>query len=747
MTALFHILTSHQSPDLRKLAAVEARKLVNKHWQAIPTNQKPQIRTQLLQSALDEETVTVRHSTAHVISQIAQIDLENGEWTDLPKLLQQAATSQTVRHREVGIYILYSLMETLGDLFMENLSDMFQLCSKTIRDPDSAEVRVNTMMVLRHIAMLLDPEEDPKSVALFQSCVPSMVEVLKATIDSGEEDKSSQAFETFQILLGCDSALLQKHFKDLVQFMMEIASQTSLDDDIRAQALSFLMQCVRLRKLKVQSLRIGEELTVKALQIVTELGELSSEDEDITPARSALGLLDILAQSLPPNQVIVPLLKAIGPYVTSQDPDYRRAGILALGMCVEGAPDFIATQLNEILPMVLHLLEDPSTKVRAAALNGVARLADDLSEDMGKEHARLIPALVKNFDSAINNLRSGHDTEENLGIVRGSCNAVDSLIEGLEIEDAAKYVPELVPRFSQLFSHDDHKARIAAIGAIGAIASAGEDAFLPYLGATMQALGPYVPLKESQEELEQRGVTCDTMGKIASAVGAAPFQQYVRPLMEASEEALHLDHPRLRESSYILWSTMAKVYEEDFSPYLEGVVKGLHECIEQEESDDVVLGKEAQDLLGTEVTIAGQKIKVAAATDEDDEELPGMNGDDDDWDDLEGVSTAIAMEKEIAVEVVGDILTHVKGKYLPYLSKSVEIVLNLKDHMYEGVRKAALGTLWRTYATLWGLAEENGMEAWKPGVPLAVQPSDDLKKLGNVVMSATLEVWKDEPDR
>ena len=42
LPALIHILTSHQDDTLRHLAAVEARKLVSKHWAAVPEAQKPQ---------------------------------------------------------------------------------------------------------------------------------------------------------------------------------------------------------------------------------------------------------------------------------------------------------------------------------------------------------------------------------------------------------------------------------------------------------------------------------------------------------------------------------------------------------------------------------------------------------------------------------------------------------------------------------------------------------------------------------
>ncbi|KAK4999312.1 hypothetical protein LTR66_001636 [Elasticomyces elasticus] len=605
------------------------------------------------------------------------------------------------------------------------------------------------MLALAELALVLDTDEDEKSLKAFQDTIPHMVTVLKQCVQAEDEEHTMQAFEVFQKLLSYEAAFLNAHFAHLMQFMMELGSNTELDDDSRVQALSFLMQAVRFRRIKVQGLRIGEQLTIKTLQIVTELGDLLSDDEEVTPARSALGLLDVLSESLPPSQVAVPLLRALGQYVTNQNPDYRRAGILALGMCVEGAPDFISTQLKEILPMVLHLLEDPEVRVRSAALTGIARLADDLAEEVGKEHARLIPALVKNFDLAMAHIRDA-SASDHVTIVKGSCMAVDSLIEGLDKDDAAKYVDELIPRFMPLISYEnDIKVQTAAIGALGSVASAAGDVFLPFFERTMQALAPYAVAKESNDDLELRGIVCDSMSKIATAVGPEAFKSYLQPVMQASEEALHLDNPRLKETSYILWSTMARVYEEDFAPYLDGVVKGLIESLQQEETDaEVQLGEEAKDLIGQEVIIAGKKIKVADVSNDDDDEGVEMDGEDDDgdWDDL-GAVTAVAMEKEIAIEVVGDVLTHTRAKYLPYFQQTVELLMPLIEHEFEGVRKSTIGTLWRAYACLWGLAEGNGMAKWKPGLPLQVQPTEDLAKLGDLVMTATLALWAEEVER
>jgi importin-4 len=745
---LLQILTSHDAPEVRQQAAVEALRLAPKHWAALPAGTKPAIREQLLQSTLREQKQLVRHSSARVIAAIAKIDLEDGEWDTLPGLLAQASTSKEAAHREVGVYILFTLLEVAGDIFEDKLPNLFTLLGNTIKDPESSEVRINTLLCLSRVAMLVQPEEDPQNLARFLEIFPSMVTVLKSAVDEDNDERVMQAFEVFQTLLGCENALLSTHFKDLLTFMIDLAANKDIAQESRNQALSFLMQAARFRKMKIQGTQgMGENLTIKCMQIATEITDDDDEDDEVNPHRSALGLLDLLASSLPPRQVIVPLLNALPSYINNENPAYRQAGILALGMCVEGAPDFIGTQIDGLMPGVLKLLNDPVIGVRNATLTGVARLADDLAEDLSKYHAELIQALLKNLDSANVQASSEADQEKNLSILKASCGALDSVTDGLEKDVMVVYLPELIPRLGRLFGHEDLTVKASAAGAMGSIAGSAEDAFLPYFEQTMKALAEYVTIKDSQEELDLRATACDSMGNMAQAVGAQAFQQYVQPLMQASEEGLHLGHPRLRETSYILWSTLAKVYEEEFTPFLDGVVKGLMESLNQEESDlEVELGEEAKDLLGKEVIVAGKKIKVASASDSPDD-LDEMEGsDDDDWDDFEAV-TAVAFEKEIAIEVLGDVLSHTRKNFVPYFEKAIETIMGLVEHNYEGVRKTAVGTLWRAYACLWGLMEDHTGEKWAPGLPLKSQPSEEVLKLGEVVTTATLSLWDDETDR
>lgn len=209
-----------------------------KHWRSLPTNQKIQFRQQLLQGALVEEAQIVRHASARVIAAIAKLDIKDEQWPDLFNLLLQAAGDFNPRSREVSTYLFFIFLEVLGNDIMHKFGELLAVFRKTIADPESAEVRINTMMALSRIAIVLDTENDEDSLTSVQDAIPQMVAVLKQAVDSQDEDRTTQSFEVFQTLLGCDSAVLNKHFADLLQFMINLASQKTLTEDARTQAIS-----------------------------------------------------------------------------------------------------------------------------------------------------------------------------------------------------------------------------------------------------------------------------------------------------------------------------------------------------------------------------------------------------------------------------------------------------------------------------------------------------------------------------
>ena len=194
---LIQLIISHDSSELKQLAATQARPLVSKYWNKTPAEQRQHARTQLLQATLSEESSLARHAASRLISSIAKIDLEDGEWPELPGFLQQAATSSKAAERAVGVYLLYSILETIGDGFSEKFKELFTIFNKTIKDPESMEVKINTLLALSKIGMVIDAEDDQASTRSFQNIFPHMVNVLKQTIEGENEEQDNASLRGF----------------------------------------------------------------------------------------------------------------------------------------------------------------------------------------------------------------------------------------------------------------------------------------------------------------------------------------------------------------------------------------------------------------------------------------------------------------------------------------------------------------------------------------------------------------------
>jgi importin-4 len=146
---LVHILQNSQNTAVRQLAAVEAKKLVPKFWNE---SFAPQIRPSLLQSALAEPDAKTRHASARLVSAIGRIDMRDGKWPELAVFCEQASISPRASDREIGLYIIYSIFETEPEFFETRRSDLLQLFSHTIHDPESRQVRQSTLLCLGELS-------------------------------------------------------------------------------------------------------------------------------------------------------------------------------------------------------------------------------------------------------------------------------------------------------------------------------------------------------------------------------------------------------------------------------------------------------------------------------------------------------------------------------------------------------------------------------------------------------------------
>lgn len=295
---------------------------------------------------------------------------------------------------------------------------------------------------------------------------------------------------------------------------------------------------------------------------------------------------------------------------------------------------------------------------------------------------------------------------------KNACTCLDSYLEILG-DDIANYLTLLMERLLVLLETGGIPVKITVTGAIGSAAHAAKEKFTPYFDQTIKRLVPFLSLEGSDEHTDLRGVATDTIGTIADAVGADIFRPFFQPLMKASFEALTMDNTRLRESSFIFFGVMATVFESDFAPYLPQCVPALIASCQQTEGDDFLEDGENS---GNQAE-AAQAFTTGAGTSKStvaDEEIG--DEDDTDLDALEQmfskVNSAVAIEKEVAADTIGELFAATKQAFMPYVEETVQVLIDLLDHYYEGIRKSAVGALFSFIKTLYELSEP---QEWIPG--------------------------------
>ena len=168
---------------------------------------------------------------------------------------------------------------------------------------------------------------------------------------------------------------------------------------------------------------------------------------------------------------------------------------------------------------------------------------------------------------------------------RAACTALDALLEVLG-DTIEQYLSLLMDRLTGLLDTAPLKVKAVVTGAIGSAAHASKSKFTPYFQPTMEKLKHFLVLVGDGEEVELRGITMDTVGTFAEAVGRETFRPYFRDLMEQAFVATRVGNARLRECSFLFFGVMARVFGEEFAPYLRDVVAELVNSCGQDEQGE-----------------------------------------------------------------------------------------------------------------------------------------------------------------
>lgn len=545
-----------------------------------------------------------------------------------------------------------------------------------------------------------------------------MVQVVQQCFDQGDEDGAKSGVEVFDDLLMWEAPLLNQHFGQLVEFFLTAASNSSYDDTFRNMSLSWISWALKYKKSKAQSLGILPPVLEKIMPIIA--GELPEDDEDDVPSRIALRVIDSIATNFPPSQFFPPLVQIIAAYAQNADPNYRRAALMSFAMAVEGTVDFIRQRFDEFVPLLVGGLKDPDTSVRKAACIALVATCDQLDDEVAEKHEIFLPPVFELVN------------DPNVAISKSALSALDALLESLG-DSINAYLETLMTRMIQLIDTAPLETKGLAVASIGSAAHAAQALFEPYFDETMKRLVPFMALKKDGEESDLRGVSTDTIGTIAAAVGKHRFQPYVAQTMELAFEGIQLDHPKLRECSFCYFAILARTLGDGFAPYVQSVVPHLITCLKIDESN--VFDQTNSNSNGNgngEVSL--------------DDILAG--NDDEDLDEEElfkqyQAGTAIAEEKETAAEALAQIFSHTRATFLPYAEETVTHMVAFLDHYQDGLRTIAVSSLLSFLETFYDMSAPN---PWESGVPVKVPLHQNVASMALTVMPTIINMLETEDE-
>lgn len=174
---------------------------------------------------------------------------------------------------------------------------------------------------------------------------------------------------------------------------------------------------------------------------------------------------------------------------------------------------------------------------------------------------------------------------------KSACTALDALLEIMH-DNIDQYLQLIMERLGGLLESAPLSVKAVVTGAIGSAAHASKERFLPYFQPTMGALSHFLSLTGEGEETELRGITMDAIGTFAEAVGKDVFRPYFADMMAHAFQGCEMGSARLRECSFLFFGVMARVFGEEFAPYLDRVVPPLlASCKQAEQGEEGLEGQ------------------------------------------------------------------------------------------------------------------------------------------------------------
>ncbi|TQE06283.1 hypothetical protein C1H46_008132 [Malus baccata] len=225
------------------------------------------------------------------------------------------------------------------------------------------------------------------------------------------------------------------------------------------------------------------------------------KDDDLAPDRAAAEVIDTMALNIP-KHVFHPVFEFSSLSSKNANPKYREASVTALGVISEGCLEMIKDKLDPVLHIVLGALRDPEEMVRGAASFALGQFAEHLQPEIVSHYQSVLPCILNALEDAFDEVK-----EKSYYALAAFCDNMG--------EEILPFLDPLMGKLLGALHNSPHNLQETCMSAIGSVASAAEQAFVPYgFGVDESFL-----VLSNDEDLRSRARATELVGMVAIYYG------------------------------------------------------------------------------------------------------------------------------------------------------------------------------------------------------------------------------------
>uniref|UniRef100_A0A674NIH0 Importin 4 n=1 Tax=Takifugu rubripes TaxID=31033 RepID=A0A674NIH0_TAKRU len=631
--ALCTVVIGSTNPEIRQSASVMLRLRVKNHWKKMNPNDKESLKGVVLQAFMQESEHFVQHSLSQLCAVIVKHETPDC-WPALMQFLTGSTKSSNPHDRQVGLLLLSKVLESNPEPFKPHYTQLLQLFSSVLQDHNNPTALYYCILTLTTMTPYMGTEE------LMRSVIPKLIIALKHLIKANQ-DQACEAMEVFIELFESEVSIIVPHIAEIVDFCLEVGSDTELSDSLRVKTLSSLAFLIKLKSKTV----LKQKLVSRILQAVFPLlvaepppGEQDPEDQDDNdynmennnPKNCAAQIIDTMALHMPPEKLFQHIMPLTQKCLASENPYQKKGGLICLAVLAEGCADHIRTKmLSSVLLPVCQSLSDSNEVVRSAGLFALGQLSEHLQPDVSQYCADLMPMLL-NYLSSLSQAKISHVTK--------AFYALENFMENL-------------------------------------------------VTITFFLKGFLTSETEEMRPLQTQSL--DTLSVLARTIGKDVFSPLASECVQLGLNLTDtIDDPDLRRCTYSLYSAVSTVNPDCLTPHLTAITTIMLLALKSNEGITAHLEEDKTFVL------------LDDDDDDDDEEETDMENllEDDTEADLQDVAgfsveNAYTDEKVDACEALGEIAFNTGAAFQPFLESIFLQVYEMRDYPHDDVRQAAFGAM------------------------------------------------------